>query len=455
RRGATCHLVPLNLQDREVPALAPDYVLLNYFRLSNQPLAARLVAAGIPFGVHDTEGGVWENPDSYTELLWKDAGLRSRTAVVCMWGRALADHVVAAGLLESSQVAVTGCARFDFYESSWRSVLNENGARRRGNSRILVNTNFSVSNPRFTTREQSIAYCHREYGWSLEAIRKVTDAEDEAIRGTLELVRDLSHDFPGAEIVLRPHPFEDPALYREAVGALPCVTVNDTGPVQPQIGAASVVIQRSCTTAIEAVAAGVPTLSPLWIPAPYLMPVAESVSVPCEGYPQMRARLKEIFSGSWSPPAALSGAAESAVSDWFFRIDGRAHTRVANAIASGIAPRRAVDERLCRRYFYGVDREDLSVAARLGARLRRVFSLSPDFSFRQLREVPLTVWTKTSKHLDLGEARTLLERIGEAGRRQGEPGVDVAVARARDRDDYLIPYEGQSLTVTAAGHSGA
>jgi hypothetical protein len=210
------------------------------------------------------------------------------------------------------------------------------------------------------------------------------------------------------------------------------------------------VIQRSCTTAIEAVAAGVPTLSPLWIPAPYLMPVAESVSVPCEGYPQMRARLSEIFAGSWKPPAALSGAVDAAVSDWFFRIDGRAHTRVADAVASGIAPRRAVDEGLCRRFLYGVDREDLSAGQRLAARLRRALSLSPDFSFRQGREVPVTAWTTTSKHLDPEEARTLLDRIGAAARARGESGVSVRLAPARDRGDYLVAYQGHSLTVAPA-----
>ncbi|MGZ8378124.1 MAG: surface carbohydrate biosynthesis protein, partial [Gemmatirosa sp.] len=34
-RGATCHLVPANIAPREIWALAPDLVVLNYFRRSN------------------------------------------------------------------------------------------------------------------------------------------------------------------------------------------------------------------------------------------------------------------------------------------------------------------------------------------------------------------------------------------------------------------------------------
>lgn len=67
RRGAVCHLIPLNLQEREIPALAPDFVLLNYVRMFNYELGRKLVRARVPIGMLDTEGGVWESPGSYTD----------------------------------------------------------------------------------------------------------------------------------------------------------------------------------------------------------------------------------------------------------------------------------------------------------------------------------------------------------------------------------------------------
>ena len=42
QRGIVCHLVPLNLQEREIWALAPDFVLFNYLRRSNEQFARRM-----------------------------------------------------------------------------------------------------------------------------------------------------------------------------------------------------------------------------------------------------------------------------------------------------------------------------------------------------------------------------------------------------------------------------
>ena len=72
QRGAVCHLVPLNLAEREVMGLAPDFVLLNYFRADNERLATWMARAGISFGLLDTEGGAWETLDSYMNVLWRD-----------------------------------------------------------------------------------------------------------------------------------------------------------------------------------------------------------------------------------------------------------------------------------------------------------------------------------------------------------------------------------------------
>src|SRR5262245_61391564 len=69
QRGAICHLVPLNLQRTEIWALAPDFVLLNYLRRSNEQFARQLVKSRIRFGLLDTEGGVWATADEYLELL--------------------------------------------------------------------------------------------------------------------------------------------------------------------------------------------------------------------------------------------------------------------------------------------------------------------------------------------------------------------------------------------------
>ena len=88
-RGVVCHLVPLNRQDAEIWALRPDFVLLNFLRRgANEDFARRLHRAGIPFGLLDTEGGVWPSEASYAEILWEDRELLRAARCACMWGPA-------------------------------------------------------------------------------------------------------------------------------------------------------------------------------------------------------------------------------------------------------------------------------------------------------------------------------------------------------------------------------
>lgn len=451
RRGAVCHLIPLNLQEQEIPALAPDFVLLNYVRMFNYELGRKLVRARIPIGMLDTEGGVWESPGSYTEILWRDRDLLRIVRPACMWGRFLASHMIDEGYFEEKQVSVTGCARFDFYHPRWRGILDP-GRHDDASGRprhLLLNTNFSTVNPRFTTREQSIEYQHREYGWSYEAIQKIADAEDASIKGMIEIASRLATDYPRQPIVVRPHPFENPEPYRRALGAFSNVTINDSGPVQPQINAALAVIQRSCTTAIESAAAGVPTFSPQWLPAPFLMPMAEEVSFRVSSYEALRAGLDGVLSGAYRPPKELQACIDRVIADCFHRIDGWSHRRVADAVQGALDGGRLVDESLCRRVAYGVGDERLQWTERLAAWLRYRMRLPAHYSFRRMRNVPNTNWMNTAKHLDPAEARDLLRGIEETAALCGDGGRALRIDLARERGDYHIPYQGQALTVSA------
>ena len=75
-------------------------------------------------GLLDTEGGVWESPDSYSELLWRDRNLLRKLRPACMWGGFLASNMIEEGYFDPAQVTVTGCARFDFYHPRWRAILD-------------------------------------------------------------------------------------------------------------------------------------------------------------------------------------------------------------------------------------------------------------------------------------------------------------------------------------------
>jgi surface carbohydrate biosynthesis protein len=455
QHGAVCYLVPSILRRSEIWSLRPDLVMLFFLRRSYERFARHFLQAGIQFGLLDSEGGVWPDFESYTELLWDDRALFREARPVCMWGPKLAEHMIEQEYFSRDQVLVTGSPRFDFYHPMWRSVLQEDSAANgnmngNGNTngsyrqRILVNTNFSVVNPRFGSPEASIKY-HQELGWSKDRAETFTAMEKQAINATIDMVRNLARDFPQTQIVLRPHPFEGPDIYRKNLSGLN-VEFNLTGPVLPQIQHASVVIQRSCTTGIEAGLASVPTISPQWIPAPYLMPTVESVSLPSDSYSDLRAKLDVILDPKHVPVAETNRTIDRVIGDWFHRIDGTSYKRVSQAVLAALDGPRVVNEELCSRYLYRLDSSE-----RFGGitrRMRRLLKLHPDWSLFSARREPAQDWTKGSQYFGVSEVRGLAERISHSLVSRGCHPQPVDVELARDRKDVSTRHFGFSVTIS-------
>jgi surface carbohydrate biosynthesis protein len=452
QRGAACYLVPHNGQDREIWALAPDFVLLNFARRGCEELAAGMVAAGIAFGVLDTEGAVWDTPGAYSDILWSDAALRGAVDPMCTWGPRMAEHLASTGLFTARQLHVTGCPRFDFYHPAWQSVLTPAAGETR--PRILINTNFYTVNSRFASASANLAQLRDVLGWTSARAGGLIDRERLAIDATLANARALATDFPHATVVLRPHPFEESRTYAMHLAGLPNVTINTDGPVQQQICRAAVVIQRSCTTAIEAAFAGIPTLSPQWIAAPIDVPMAEAVSLPCATYEEMKTVVGAILESAYSAPSRVTAAIAGVTSDWFHAVDGRAHLRVADAVMSAVERRGAgPDRRVCSRYLYGLNGSQGPGIRQIGRWARHRFALGPDWSFRHMRTAPSAYWDSTNKAYGCEEVVPLLGALQRAGggTREALP----SVALARDLGECAHGFRGRTVKLDPVAQPGA
>jgi surface carbohydrate biosynthesis protein len=449
RQGAVCYLVPMNLADRELWALAPDFVLLNYIRATNRDMVRRLAAAGIGFAVLDTEGGVWSTAESYAELLRPVTAELKLASCACVWGPRMAEYLVRERFYSDGQISVTGCPRFDLYSPTWRTVLCDSNGARGERPRILINTNFTTVNSRFASTAENLAL-HLRLGVPRTAVEAMIAAEREAIVLTIDLARALAEDFPELSIVLRPHPFERADPYLRGLAGLNNLQVNSCGPVQPQILKAAVVIQRSCSTAIEAGLAGVPTLSPQWIPPYTLIPMAEAVSVPCPDYRDLKAHVQAIREGSFAASETIRQALQSTVSDWFCDVDGNAHKRVAAAVLAHIRESN-IDRELCRKFLYGMGSDEgLPTSARLGNRIRHGLRLGPDWSFRSLCRVPQSAWCRTTKAFDEQRVGALLARIHSAAVAAGRDGSgSIQAVLARNAGDLMEHVAGYSVRLSA------
>jgi len=447
RHGVTCHLVPLNLMHGQLWTLAPDLVVLNYARPTNARIARELLDAGIKVGVLDTEGAAWETLDAYSELVWADRDQLHQLAFVCMWGPLLARHMVDQGLLLASQISVTGCPRFDFYHSRWRGVFDEGATPQR--PVLLINTNFSLSNPRFATAGRNREHLEKELGLGAERVAAYLQAEQAAMRGMIELAKSLAGDFPECEVVLRPHPFEEPTSYALEMAGCAGVTVDGSGPIQSRLSGSLAVIQRSCSTAAEAAMAGVPTLSPQWLPARALIPFAEAVSVRCGSYQDMRAELYRIMNGTGAARSATLAAREN-LSDWFAASDGYAYRRVADTIRAALPRERTVNEASCIANLYQLSDPKQSRRQRIAARLRYALRLSPAWAFRHWRVADGAAWRQSDKYFGVEAVAHLVDRIALAMADHALNPGKLRVVPASSENRHGAPIRSHSVTLQAA-----
>lgn len=465
RRGVICHLVPLNRQGVELFSLAPDFVLLNFVRGGTEGLARRLIEAGIEYGLGDTEGafvsgrhtdegkGFANLFDDYTELLWQDSSLLKRVVVACMWGPALADHLANGGWFTREQLVVTGCPRFDFYHSRWRSVFDGGAATQQGAPpRILMNTWYAMSNSQMVPTANIERQLRETFEWSEEFIRKYIETEEKAIRGFIDLARRVSGDFPDAEILLRPHPFESEEIYRAGLAGLRNVRVDGSGPVQAQIFRASVLIARSCTTAVEGALAGLPTFSPQWVPTPYVNPISEGASIPCGDYDGLRAGIDQVLAGRFQTSPESAERVSRVVRDWFYRSDGLAYRRVADAIFSRLGGPRRVNEELCAHFRRASEKEQ---RGRLSFRraVRQFLGVPSEWSFRRMRMVPSG--RGAAKYFGVSDVERLVEKLslvpGEPVDPAAEPRIRLAAGGPISEEEGMA----RSLTLEPGSAAGS
>lgn len=446
--GATCFLTPMNLNGRELPALAPDFILLNYLRINNEELARGLAEAGVAFGVLDTEGGVLPDLDRYKQTLARDSAVRRAAARYFSWGRRLAEHAAAAGWFEEKQIKITGAPKYDFYREPWRrAALASSEEYAGGDDRplVLLNGNFPLANPRFKTPEEEARLLTRTFGFDERMVADWQQTTGRAMRELAWLAGRLAGRFPEARFVYRPHPFENPAGYEGLLEERENLRLCGAGTVDGWILRAKAVIQRGCSTAIEAALSGVPALAPAWLPVAAPMPAADAVSVTCATEEELTAMVAACLKGTFKTPPVVAEKLKEVERDWFHQVDGKAHERVAaeiSAVLKDVPPRR---NRSHIRPAGGKGRGRLRRGVH-GA-LRRLFRLPDDWSFRQWKRMPPAPgWENSAKYFGPDEVRRLLEAAREAAGEQ-DGGAPVIIRSAVEDGAYVFDNPGGRAVV--------
>lgn len=339
RKGTEVFLVPMYQQAFEVAALLPDLVLVNYLRPNNHKLVKAYSECGILIGVLDTEGGMFNDvEEELTNLVARSEP--SNVDLYCLWGRCQYDSFIRGGILPKEKLYLTGCPRYDFCADPWKSALADVGLE--NNPLILVNTRFSLIFPRFQRGLKDEINIMLKLGFTNSYISEYARQCFLVWAEMINVVADLAKAFFKAVFVVRPHPFEDRKIYEQIFKDIPNIRVIQEGTVLPWINSSLLLIQRDCSTAIEASFLDVPLVSLEWIDAPMLNNKAIfGVSHHAKSKKELSDIVGRTLQGNpVGPTSEMKRQREQIVKDWFYAIDGKSSERVANAILETIDRRK-------------------------------------------------------------------------------------------------------------------
>jgi surface carbohydrate biosynthesis protein len=414
RRGVEALLIPMQFQESDLLAAAPDLVVVNYLRRPNQPLIDKLIACRIRFVLLDTEGGFYGDLRHYFDTLPHHRAHYDAMSTVLAWGGRMREFWTRDIGLAASKVRVTGQPRFDYYTPRFHTPLRRFlPAQLRDSERpmILLNTKVSVANPRFLTPEQEFDLYVNRLQIPREAVERHLRIGREAITATCRIAESMAQAFPDADVVIRPHPHERLATYVERCKPFPNLTGYQEGEVAPWLVRSSVLLQRHCTTAIEAALAGKPVVAPQWWPTSANLPDAEALSYT----PQTPAELAELVSaaaeGKLAPREEARRHIQGIIDAWLYQVDGQSAARVADAVVDLLPDKRVVDERRARQLAYaefgarpGFKAKAYGLLARY---VRPVFELGEDLRRRK--------WMRSGKGFSVEEVRAYAELVGADG----------------------------------------
>jgi surface carbohydrate biosynthesis protein len=171
-------------------------------------------------------------------------------------------------------IHVTGNPRGDLLRPELRGFYQPtvDALRREHGDFVLVNSNFNLVNayypdmclvmkdprqgdaPVLTRRGQSMGL-NRDYAIAFTAYKW------QILEDFKRMIPELEKAFPQINIVVRPHPVENPEVYHQIAAGCRRVRVTHQGNVVPWLLASKALVHNGCTTGLEAYALDVPTLA--------------------------------------------------------------------------------------------------------------------------------------------------------------------------------------------------
>ena len=175
-------------------------------------------------------------------------------------------------LPQDTPIHCTGNPRNDMLRPEMHSFYEDEvqALRQQYGDFILVNTNFNHVNAfgpdmnlfqPVTKPGEPAKFGRAASGMSRDYAQGLSDHKQAVFKSFQQLLPKLDQALPDLNIVIRPHPTEGHAVYKDIAARCSRVQVTNEGNVVPWILASRVVLHNGCTTGVEAFVMGVPAIS--------------------------------------------------------------------------------------------------------------------------------------------------------------------------------------------------
>jgi surface carbohydrate biosynthesis protein len=212
---------------------------------------------GVSTLILETEGGAFGGADRFG--IEEDKNTLKYADCYCAWGNIAKD--VVAEMSPDTRVEVTGNPRFDLLQKPHQSIYAEraNQLNERYGNYLLFNMNFASANAEISLEEMEgrLDDDHPDHNRSGERVGTTT----KIFGRLLGLIAETAERFPDRNLVVRPHPSENPMIYKNSFYYHQNVHVDKRFEARPWIIGSEAVIHNSCTTGITAALLNTPVIS--------------------------------------------------------------------------------------------------------------------------------------------------------------------------------------------------
>lgn len=346
--GINCFLEPLEAYKGALAAHRPDMIVFNHLTGSHLvTYSKRLAELGVLVGVLPNEGILYDEYD----LKYSAGGYHKGAHIdyFFCWNRHHKDAIIKNMPASDMRVEVIGNPKFDFYFSPYSGLFSSAGRAEGEKPRVLVCTNFVFAKYKELPRE----FADRVFAPWKDKIPLYSDywsaieANHEARRVFMDFLRELV-SASKYTVVIRPHPGEDPGIYRrwydELDGPARENVVFDTDSnITSLILSCDIEIScETCTTALESWIAGKPTIELVFGRHPmfYHQKIA-ALNVLCDRPEDIVA----LVDAQLEDPGqeSLAGARRAHLDEWCGSPDGTSALRMAKVIAGALSSRKDIE----------------------------------------------------------------------------------------------------------------